>query len=93
MAAGIGFFLAFIAMKNAGIIEANAATFVTWESHHLWTADGFCGLFAITHRLSQCRDTGHGAGIGDYWITGQATLSDYPALRRTGIYALISPQH
>ena len=49
MAAGIGFFLAFIAMKNAGIVDANAATFVTLGNLiSFGPVMAFAGFFAIT---------------------------------------------
>ena len=49
MAAGIGFFLAFIAMKNAGIIQANAATFVSLgDLISFGPLMAFTGFFVIT---------------------------------------------
>ena len=77
MAAGIGFFLAFIAMKNAGIIEANAATFVTLGNLITFgPLMAFAGFFAITAMAA----TGYRSAvilgmvlvsvIG--WIAGQA---------------------
>jgi len=77
MAAGIGFFLAFIAMKNAGIIQANTATFVSLgDLISFGPLLAFTGFFAITAMAAMGYRSAVILGmilvsvIG--WISGQA---------------------
>ena len=77
MAAGIGFFLAFIAMKNAGIIQANTATFVSLgDLISFGPLLAFTGFFAITAMAAMGYRSAVILGIVLIsligWISGQA---------------------
>ena len=77
MATGIGFFLAFIALKNAGIVEANTATFVgLGEVISFPALMAFGGFFAITALASVGFRGAVILGVlcvsGVGWLTGQA---------------------
>lgn len=77
MAAGIGFFLAFIAMKNAGIVQANSATFVgLGDLVSFGPLLALVGFFAITAMAAMGYRSAVILGIVLIsligWISGQA---------------------
>ncbi len=80
MCAGIGLFLAFIAMKNAGVIVSNPATFVALgDLTSFAPAAALLGFFLITALMS--RGVGGAVIIGMLalsavgWVSGQASFN------------------
>ncbi|HCG70989.1 MAG TPA: guanine permease [Gammaproteobacteria bacterium] len=79
MAAGIGFFLAFIALKNAGVVVPSTATFITLGDLKSFAAVmALLGFFAITAMAARGIRSAVIIGMGVIsliaWFSGQANF-------------------
>ena len=79
MAAGIGFFLAFIALKNAGVVVPSTATFITLGDLKSFAAVmALLGFFAITAMAARGVRSAVIIGMGVIsliaWFSGQANF-------------------
>ena len=79
MAAGIGFFLAFIALKNAGVVVPSSATFITLGDLKSFAAVmALLGFFAITAMAARGIRSAVIIGMGVIsliaWFSGQANF-------------------
>lgn len=79
MAAGIGFFLAFIALKNAGVVVPSKATFITLGDLKSFAAVmALLGFFAITAMAARGIRSAVIIGMGVIsliaWFSGQANF-------------------
>lgn len=79
MAAGIGFFLGFIALKNAGVVVPSTATFITLGDLKSFAAVmALLGFFAITAMAARGIRSAVIIGIGIIsliaWFSGQANF-------------------